>query len=236
MIADNGIQLRDGRILLPMSWTRQHEEPGHSYRALAWYSDDDGQTWTRGRGDVALGKRGAMEPTFIERRDGSVLMLLRTQFGYIFRSESLDGGETWSPARSAGVVGSESPIKVGRIPSTGDLLLIWNHCNDVELSHGGRCPLTTAISRDDGATWESFRDLETDRAHTYSYPSLTFRGNEALITYYRSTHGPLPQAARMSSELHDTESPIDVTGALGAEHGYELKLRILPIEWFYGSS
>jgi hypothetical protein len=40
----------------------------------------------------------------------------------------------------------------------------------------------------------------------------------------------------MSSELHDTESPIDVTGALGAEHGYELKLRILPIEWFYGSS
>ncbi|MCC6705570.1 MAG: exo-alpha-sialidase [Thermomicrobiales bacterium] len=236
MIHDNGIQLRSGRIVLPIAWTNSHETPRHSYCALAWYSDDDGVSWKRGRGQVTLPKRGAMEPTIVEREDGSILMLIRTQLGYLYRAESNDGGDTWSPAHSTGIVGSESPVNIKRFHHTDDLLMIWNHCNDPGLSHGGRSPLTAAISRDEGATWESFRNLETDHAHTYSYPSITFRGDEVLVTYYRSLHGPEPDGSRNPSERHDApEVEPDVSAALGRELAYELKLQILPAGWFYGT-
>jgi sialidase-1 len=182
-----------------------------------------------------------MEPSIVERRDGSLLMLLRTQLGYLYRSESFDGGDTWTPARSTGVVGSESPVNVKRIPSTGDLLMIWSHCNDPKLSHGGRNPLTAAISRDDGDTWEHIRNLEDDASRTFSYPSIAFRGGEVLVTYYRSLHGPIAQSDRNPSELHGGEATepaaeIDVSARLGVERGYELKLQILPIGWFYAES
>lgn len=207
LVNDHGIQMSSGRIVLPISWTYRHEDPNHTYRSLAWFSDDDGTTWQRGRGEIGLPKRGAMEPAVVERRDGSLLMVIRTQFGEVYRSESYDGGNSWTPARSSGLVGSESPAHIKRIPSTGDLLLIWNHCYDPTLRHFGRNPITAAISRDDGERWEHLRDLETEAGYIYSYPSILFRGDEALVTYHQ-------RIAQSKGNL-------------------ELKVKILPIRWFY---
>jgi sialidase-1 len=212
MINDRAIQLSTGRVLLPVSWTPFHADAA-SYRALCWYSDDEGGTWRRGRTEIALPKRGAMEPALVERRDGSLLMVIRTQLGRLWRSESFDGGETWAAARSMDVVGSESPAQVKRIPSTGDLLMVWNHCFDPARSHFGRSPLTAAVSHNDGDTWEHLRDLEVDADRAFAYPSMLFRGDEVLLTYYESQ--PYRRAAG------------------GSGSGRALKLRILPLQWFY---
>ena len=55
------------------------------------------------------------------------------------------------------------------------------------------------------------RDLETDECCMYSYPSLTFVGEDVLLTYYE--HRPRP-----------------------AQPGFycSLKFRRLPVRWFYG--
>jgi len=63
-----------------------------------------------------------------------------------------------------------------------------------------------AISRDEGEKWENFRDLENDDRYTYAYPSVTFVGEEALLTYY----------------VHDEETRL-----------ISLKLKTIPIQWFY---
>jgi len=60
--------------------------------------------------------------------------------------------------------------------------MVWNNTSGPR-----RVLLTAAISRDEGEEWENFRDLETDDRYTYAYSSVTFVGEEALLTYY--VHG-----------------------------------------------
>ena len=69
----------------------------------------------------------------------------------------------------------ESPATIRRIPSTGDLLMIWNNTYVQGSGHGGkRTPLTTAISHDEGITWRHVRNLEEDPNQTFAYASLAF--------------------------------------------------------------
>jgi hypothetical protein len=50
---------------------------------------------------------------------------------------------------------------VARIPSTGDLVVIWNQVSAEEILHGlKRSRLSVAISRDRGVTWEKHKTLE----------------------------------------------------------------------------
>ena len=48
-----------------------------------------------------------------------------------------------------------------RIPSTGDLLCVWNQVSGEEIRRGWhRGRLSLAISKDSGLTWENFKTLE----------------------------------------------------------------------------
>jgi len=94
---------------------------------------------------------------------------------------SKDGGGTWGEAAPSALTGTAAPAAVQRIPTTGDLLAIWNH--DVG-SPRHRNPLTAAISRDEGQTWEHFRNIEDAPDDAYTYPSVTFVGDTALVTYF----------------------------------------------------
>ena len=98
-----------------------------------------------------------------------------------------------------------SPQSIKRIPTTGDLLLIWNNSPDK------RFPLTAAISKDDGVTWENIRNLDEDPAHTYAYTSIEFLKDRALVHLLRGTGG---RSARR-------------------EPRWSLKLKAVPLNWFY---
>ncbi|MGE3313843.1 MAG: exo-alpha-sialidase [Planctomycetaceae bacterium] len=176
--------LSSGRILVPVASTADVEKENH-FLCRCWYSDDGGASWHQGQGTVDQPKRGAMEPEVIELKDGRVLMIIRTQLGYIAASESKDGGETWNEPKSWGVRSPESPATVRRIPATGDLLLVWNDTYDAAAGHGGkRTPLTAAVSSDEGKTWSHIKPIETDKNHTYAYTSLIFDQGRALLSYY----------------------------------------------------
>ena len=104
--------------------------------------------------------------------------------------------------------GAVTPVRnarrPARIPSTGDLLLVWNNSPDK------RFPLTSAISKDDGKTWQHIKNLDEDPAHTYAYTSIEFLKDRALFTYYA---GP-QQGVR-------------------GEGRWSLNLKAAPIDWFY---
>jgi sialidase-1 len=181
---DRVMVLSSGRIVVPVSSTEDVGRVNH-FVCSTFTSDDGGRTWQRSRNTVDYARRGAMEPEVLELGDGSLLMHFRTQLGHIAVSESSDGGQSWSEARSWNVRAPEAPATLRRIPSTGDLLLIWNDAYTPGAGHGGkRTPLTAAISSDEGRTWTRKRQLETDPDHTYAYTSVAFFQGRALLTYY----------------------------------------------------
>ncbi len=182
------LRLKTGRILLE-TW-----DSGDSY---CYLSDDDGETWRES--DRIKPGDGSWEPACIELEDGRVLMLTRTGLGGQYQSHSNDGGETWSEPIPSPLVGSAAPVSISRIPKTGDLLAIWNH----NPGASKRNPLTSAISKDEGETWEKFRNIEEDPEDAWAYPAVTWVDDQALLTYFNY------------------------------RGGLSLQLKIFPAGWFY---
>ena len=96
------VQLRDGRLVLPYEvcdavWTKDER-----ISAAAAVSDDEGRSW-RSSNEIYAPKRGAMEARVIERRDGSLWMLMRTDQGTLWESSSADRGLTWGRHRAVRV-------------------------------------------------------------------------------------------------------------------------------------
>lgn len=183
--------LKSGRLIAPVAISPdvvKHFE----FESFCFLSDDNGQTWRPSKNRIPYPKRGAMEPEVLELTDGRLLMHIRTQLGHLAVSESSDGGETWSAARPWDVAGPESPATLRRIPSTGDLLLIWNDSHRPgNANPNQRNPLTAAISTDEGKTWTIKRDLAGEPGEAYAYTSVVFDRGRALLTYYVASSGKI---------------------------------------------
>lgn len=198
-----------GRIVCPVAWTEDVGKGGH-FVCLCFFSDDGGNTWKKGTDTVDAPKRGAMEPEVIELADGKLLMIVRTQLGHIATALSKDGGDHWGEASQLPVKAPEAPATIRRIPSTGDLLLVWNNAHEPGVGHGGkRTPLAAAVSSDEGRTWTHVRDLETSPDHAFAYTSVTFVRDRVLLTYYVADS----KTSRLSS-----------------------RFRSLPVRWLYAGS
>jgi sialidase-1 len=191
------IQLRPGRLLAPVASTAQVWTKNDDFRTSVYLSDDDGRSWRRGRTLLSAPKRGAMEPGLVELKDGRVMQIIRTQTGFIWRSFSADGGDTWTDAEPWDIEAPESPSTLAAVPG-GGWLLVWNPRvvwgdaarTVVGANHGGpRTPLAAMISPDEGRTWGPRRLLESDAGATYAYTSVTFHEGRALLTYYHFPNG-----------------------------------------------
>ncbi len=176
---DSLLQLRSGRIIEPCSFTPNYKEHPR-YANVVCYSDDEGQSWQRCQPIQTPGGGNFDEPAVVELKDGRLLMLGRTTPGPMYQCFSEDGGATWTTPEPSPLIHPASPATLKRIPSTGDLLVVWNNST----SH--RWPLTAAISQDEGKTWEHFRDLETETpgVSQYAYASVAFYQDRVLLTYW----------------------------------------------------
>lgn len=150
--------LLPGRIILP------------AYDEVTWQSrmmisDDGGQSWRLT--DPLTTPQGNIHPCLVQRSDSSLLAYLRTGGktgdGVIWRTESHDGGDTWSAPTPTHLPNPNAGIDLIRLTS-GALLLA---CNPVST---GRTPLCVAWSGED-ETWPRQRTLQ-DAPGEYSYPTL----------------------------------------------------------------
>ncbi len=181
------LQLRSGRLLQPVCWAPyETDEREAVYRVYVWYSDDGGQHWESNPHAIELPKRGGMEPVVVELHDGGLRMFIRNQLGYIYQCVSSDEGMTWTKPEPTTLVSPESCCFLSRIKATGDLIVLWNHsvC-DPSMDHmGSRCPLSVAVSQDEGESWSAQIDIETDSNYTYSMPVAAFSDEWAMFAYY----------------------------------------------------
>lgn len=178
------IRLSTGRII-GAAW--EGGVKGHPIIAFSAYSDDNGSTWQKGS-DVDIrtidadNAPGAQEPVVIELKDGRVMMLIRNSLGCIARTYSTDQGVNWGKIELIKELEAPlSPASIIRLKQTGDLLLIWN--NNAQ----ARNPLNSAISRDDGKTWENIRIVDKKDGPAWpglAYTSITPVGDKIFLTYW----------------------------------------------------
>jgi predicted neuraminidase len=149
------ITLADGTLILPLS----DERNGHGVD-LSFFlaTKDNGATWTQS--DIMS---GGVQPTIIQRTDGSLLAYLRVRPN-ILASESRDEGKTWTAPTPTQWKNPDAGISMTRL-NNGHLLLVFNNQDN------SRSPLHIARSVDEGRTWSKPLMLESNPGE-YSYPSI----------------------------------------------------------------
>jgi len=181
---DRVVQLKSGRLVVPLAvhylpgWSRWES----SAQIVCYLSDDAGQTWRPGKGTLRS-ELLTQEPGVVQLKDDGLLMFCRSRDCQLV-SRSHDGGETWSALKRSNISQpTASPASMERIPSTGDLLLVWNNGDDPLAAKQpvGRRPFTAAISTDEGATWGNVRNLGTDPQGWYCYTAIEFVGDHVLL-------------------------------------------------------
>ena len=199
---DRAVQLRNGRIILPVALHNlpSYAKPDWAGIAMCYLSDDKGRTWRRSKSRLtgaSAGKRVTVqEPGVIELKDGRLMMFCRTTAGCQYVSHSTDGGDTWPPLAPSNIIGPCSPASIKRIPKTGDLLLVWNnHQNVAPQYKGKRTPLTVAVSRDEGRTWQKAKNLEDDPDGWYCYIAVAFAGDDVLLGHCSGSTKLVPHLA-----------------------------------------
>lgn len=152
-------------------------------------STDAGETWERRGGVHFPTSKDFEEPILVERGDGSVWMIVRTNANGLYQSVSEDAGVTWSP-EAPWLAHVNSRHHLQRLPS-GRLLMI-KHGMPVDTRPKSRSHLAAYLSEDDGATW--LGGLMLDERETVSYPDAGIGPDGTIFVAYdrnRDTDGEI---------------------------------------------
>ena len=183
---DRVIQLEDGRLLMAVAL---HDTPGGEWKSRAdlfsYYSDDNGKTWYSSKMVPNTTEIVTQEPGLIETKDGSIMMYIRASGGFQQLSFSSDRGESWSHIETSNIPSPLSPATIEKIPGTSDWLLVWNNNDgsnpDIK---DKRTPLTAAISKDEGKTWQHIKNIQSDTDGWYCYIAIHFVDDRNILLSY----------------------------------------------------
>ena len=192
----NGVMLNKPIVLSNGDWMfAAHDRKSVDIGLLkAVVSEDQGQTFrVRGACEVSH-QTHAIEPMPVERRDGSLWMLIRTGNAGdletpqgIAESFSSDGGVTWSKPMPSAIKHTASRFYIGRLHS-GNLLLVKHSAIDVDLASVGkkqRRELTAFISQDDGRSWSTGLLIDERVGCTYPDAQQAADGTIYLVWDYQ---------------------------------------------------
>lgn len=171
------IQLKDGRILFAVALHQSFKERIGSI--WSYYSDDNGRTWMPGNEASNPDSIITQEPGVVELKNGEIMMFMRTTAGVQYLSFSKDKGISWSPVERSIIKSPCSPASITRIPSSGDLLMVWNNNGENQK----RTPLNIAISKDEGKSWDKIKILEDNPDGIFCYTAIHFTDKNVLLGY-----------------------------------------------------
>jgi lysophospholipase L1-like esterase len=156
------IETCTGRLVL----VGQEIIPEWRHATVVFVSDDDGLNWRRSHrldiGGPQHDHAGSCEGTVLERQDGSLYLLLRTETGFLYEVASTDGGLNWVNFRSSGISSVTCCAQLYRL-SDGSVALLWNAPPRHDPRDGTkRDELAIAFSTDDARTWSAPHILAAD--------------------------------------------------------------------------
>ena len=178
-----------GRILLPVCYVPTEDLSPERFEKAGlsgcFYSDDEGKTWQEGRWLAEESVDQLAEPMVCEGEDGIVHMYMRTGNGYLYRSRSLDNGESWERAEPSSLRSPCAPFCVNFDPYSKHFFAVWDNAFPAPTQNYPRSPICLAKSAD-CVHWEMLCELDNDPMRSYGYPMLYFTKDALLVTYYES--------------------------------------------------
>ena len=197
LVRNRPIVLSNGDYLLPL-----YHESGHdtemtgpdSYSFFLRYSVKD-KGWTK-TGPIRSPK-GNIQPSAAQLADRRLVAYCRRggdyrpeTIGYIVRSESVDGGLTWSEGVDSAFPNPNAAVDL-LTSKNGHLLLVYNN------SMNRRTPLTLALSLDHDRTWPVRRDLRSgDNDYGYPIALQAARRPDPRDLHLRPADGGQPRVVR----------------------------------------
>jgi predicted neuraminidase len=122
------------------------------------------------------------EPTIIELKSGRLVMLIRAEWGgYLWRSDSDDGGRTWCDAYPTDIKNPSTLANLLRLPD-GRIALFHNDNGGQIGKWSKRDPLSIWVSDDEMETWSIKENVGTGGA--FSYPAPLVLDNGKVVFSY----------------------------------------------------
>ena len=189
-VKNKPVTLSNGTIASPASVERD------IWQAFVDLSSDGGYSWERSKfvpmDDILIKYKSKdchfslIQPTLWESSPNQVHMLLRSNNGFIYRSDSEDGGKNWCKAYATELPNNNSGIDIAKLDD-GTLALVYNHSIE---NWGNRDKLLLAFSYDNGVTWSDKRILDYSPTTEingikveFSYPAIIPLEKGMAITY-----------------------------------------------------
>ncbi len=209
----HGIQLRSGRMVVPI-WLAYGKTGDHAPSAAGTiYSDDAGRTWQAG--EIAVPNEGELgnpnETMLTELSDGRVMLISRSVSKPNRKLITIgpDGASGWQPSHfhdqlwepicMASVIAH--PTQPGTLLfSNPHRLAIDKNGQEVPAGRGKRENLTIKLSRDDGRTWPRQRTLE---AGPSAYSDLAVLPDGTVLCLYEGANAIV--AARFGLDWLDRD-------------------------------
>ncbi len=163
--------LNNGDYLLPMYDEKGSDRDRTTPTTASFFLRYSQKTKTWEPTNKIYSEKGNLQPQAIQLTDDHLIAYIRRgggftkeETGYIIKSESHDGGYTWSEGVDTDIQIPNSAVDAIRTPE-GHIVLTYNdHTHE-------RTPLTVAISVDDGKTWKYKRNI-AGGDNTFAYPYM----------------------------------------------------------------
>lgn len=177
--------LSDGRWIYG-NWLCRESPDGLAHDpSIVRISEDQGKHWRRV--DIP-GSDGRVHPNIVELAPGHLAAFMRSrEADYIYFSESMDYGESWTVPKPTALPNNNSGISALKLES-GRIAIAYNPTSAPEAVKNGsawpglRCPVAVALSEDGGRTWPLIRNMEPGEGYIgeenrlnnkqYEYPYL----------------------------------------------------------------
>lgn len=182
MVRGQPIVLNDGDYLLPLYYETGDDREMTASDTVSYFMRYNPKTKTWSESKRIRSKMGNLQAQVVQIDDDYLIAYIRrggnfepTDHGYTLRSESRDGGHTWSEAVETEFKNPNSAVDFIKLQN-GHLLLVYND------NMNERTPLTVAISMDNDKTYPHRRNIGGgDNTFAYPYAIQTKDGKIHII-------------------------------------------------------
>jgi predicted neuraminidase len=187
MVRSQPIQLAGGDFLLPIYHERgtDKESVGAASTSLFARFGKKAKAWTFTEG--VRSRLGNIQPSVVQLGPNHFLAFCRRGGGYghvpdgfIVKTESHDGGFTWSPGADTKFPNPNAAVDLIKLRN-GHLVMIYN-----DSFFGERMPLTMRVSTDDGKTWPQARNIVNKPGDEAAYPYMIQTADGRIQGVYTS--------------------------------------------------
>jgi predicted neuraminidase len=187
MVRSQPLPLPGGDFLLPIYHERgtDKEHVGEASTSLFARFSKATRQWSFT--EEIHSRLGNIQPAVVSLSTNHFLAFCRRGGGYGYvpdgftvKTESHDGGLTWSPAVDTEFPNPNSAVDLIKLEN-GHLVLIYN-----DSFKGERMPLTMRVSKDNGKTWPHRRDIVNKPGDTAAYPYMIQSADGRIHGVYTS--------------------------------------------------